>query len=282
MHQPQLDLRLEILQLQHPQRIAIAAAFEYRRRHQAQPPALGYQPELQFAAEGFQVHLQVQPLVGQRPLQPGAEAAAVRVEHPAMAIAIDQPRSLDIAVTRGHHLQPHAAQRLGLQAVGEYLARREQRHGGIQLGILQARQQVRAPAGGHLRAQLGVIAGQPPQGIEQHHFADALRHAQAQQAAGRGVVGHQLTQGVDLAQHLAALLEDAQAHRCRFQRFGVAVEQLYPQRLFQALHPPGDGRLGQLQAFRRLAEGLAADYRDEGVDVVDFHGYPALDAIYAY
>ncbi|MOA15094.1 hypothetical protein D3C78_1352350 [compost metagenome] len=116
-----------------------------------------------------------------------------------MAIAVDQPRRFHPSISGSHHLQAHAAQRLGLQAVGEYLARREQRHGGIQLGILQARQQVRAPAGGHLRAQLGVIAGQPPQGIEQHHFADALWHPQAQQAAGRGIAGHQFTQGIDLA-----------------------------------------------------------------------------------
>ncbi|MCY1537931.1 hypothetical protein D9M68_734470 [compost metagenome] len=199
-----------------------------------------------------------------------------------MAVAVGQPRGTDPTVARGNHAQAHAAERFGLQAVREHLARREHRHGGIQPAVLHALQQLTAPAGGHLRTQPGVVVAQPAQGIQQHQLADALRHAEAQHAAGWRVAGHQFAQAVDLAQHLAALLVDAQADQRRFQRLGVAVEQFHAQRLFQALHAAGDGRLGQLQAFCRLAEGLAADHCDEGVDIVYFHGYPALDAICAY
>lgn len=45
-----------------------------------------------------------------------------------------------------------------------------------------------------------------------------------------------------------------------------------PEGLLQALYPPGDRRLGQAQALGGLAQGSVADHRDEGVDVIDFHG----------
>lgn len=59
-HQPELDQRLEILQLQHLQLIAVAATRQGRRRHQAETPARGDQAQLQLAAESLEVQLQAQ------------------------------------------------------------------------------------------------------------------------------------------------------------------------------------------------------------------------------
>lgn len=128
------------------------------------------------------------------------------------------------------------------------------------------------PASADLRAQLRVLVGQPPKGIQQHHLADTLRHAQAQHATWCGVTGHQFAQAIHLAQHPPALFVDPQSAGGGFERLGIAVQQCHSEGLLQALHPPGDRRLGQAQALGGLAQGSVADHRDEGVDVIDFHG----------
>jgi hypothetical protein len=75
-----------------------------------------------------------------------------------------------------------------------------------------------------------------------------LRHAQAQGAGRRAVVGYQFAQRVDLAQDRLALLVDPQAHGGGLERLGVAVEQGGAEVFLEVLHPAGDGRLRQLQA----------------------------------
>lgn len=90
VEQPQVHHRFEVLERQHHQLFAVGAAFQQRSWHQAQPHAIGHQPELQFGAEGFQIDLHAQALIGQRPLQTCAKTAAVRVEHPALLVTICQ------------------------------------------------------------------------------------------------------------------------------------------------------------------------------------------------
>ena len=106
-HQPELDQRLEILQLQHLQPIAVAATRQGRRRHQAETPARGDQAQLQLAAESLEVQLQAQALIGQARCA-GTEAAAIGVEHPAMVVAIEQASRLDGTVAGDHHAEFHA------------------------------------------------------------------------------------------------------------------------------------------------------------------------------
>jgi len=84
-------------------------------------------------------------------------------------------------------------------------------------------------------------------------------------------MSHQLAQRVDLAQDGLALLVHPQPHGGGFERFGVAVEQGGAQVLLEVLHPPGDGRLRQLQGFGGQVGGLATDDRHEGVHIIDFH-----------
>ncbi|MNY74330.1 hypothetical protein D3C86_2133360 [compost metagenome] len=43
------------------------------------------------------------------------------------------------------------------------------------------------------------------EGIEQHHIADGLRNAQAQQPGGRRIGGHEFTQRVHFPQDQTAL-----------------------------------------------------------------------------
>ncbi|MCY1449189.1 hypothetical protein D9M71_659130 [compost metagenome] len=98
-----------------------------------------------------------------------------------------------------------------------------------------------------------------------------MRHAQAQGAGRRAVVGHQFAQRVDLAQDCLALFVHPQAHGGRLQWLGVAVEQGGAEVFLEVLHPAGDGRLGQLQGLGGEVGRLATDDRHEGVHVIDFH-----------
>ncbi|MCY1546655.1 hypothetical protein D9M68_826610 [compost metagenome] len=135
----------------------MAADLQQRQWHQAEAHAVGHQPELQIGAEDFQVHRKVQPLLGQGALQAGAEAAAIRVEHPAARLALGQAAiTLGRRAERRHHDQVHAGQRLPHQAFRKHLARRKQSGHGIQFTVLQALEQTAAPTIGHLHMQFRV------------------------------------------------------------------------------------------------------------------------------
>ncbi|MNZ73847.1 hypothetical protein D3C78_922750 [compost metagenome] len=209
-------------------------------------------------------------------LQTGAEAAAIGIEHPALAAALGQlAGAASGIVVGGHDHQPDPRQRGGGEAVGKPLARWEQGRHGVQLETFQTAQQGVAPAVGHLDVQLRVAVLQLLQCIEQHQVAEGLRHAQAQAAAGRRLALDQRTQRIQGALHLTALLVDPQAHGCRLERLGMAVEQFGAESFLEVLHAAGDGRLGQFQRVGGHAQGLAAHHRHEGVEVIRFHAHSA-------
>ena len=131
--------------------------------------------------------------------------------------------------------------------------------------------QLAAPAGRDLGAQFRVLSAQQLQRVQQHYIADGLRHAQAQYAGGGCVGGYQLTQGIHLAQDQPALFIHAGTDQRRFEGLGVAVKQLHPQRLLEVLHAASNGRLGQLQRLGGMADGLATNHFDKGIDIVNFH-----------
>lgn len=122
-----------------------------------------------------------------------------------------------------------------------------------------------------LRAQVRVFGTQLLERIQQHRIADGLRHTQAQHTGRRRVRGYQLTQGIHLTQDQTALLIDPGADQRRLEGFGIAVEQLHTQRLLEVLHTAGDSRLGQLQRLGCMADGLATNHFDKGIDIVNFH-----------
>lgn len=169
------------------------------------------------------------------------------------------------------HHQFHLADGFADDVVRENLARREQRCGSIQLAAFDLADQLTAPARRHLGAQFRVFDAQMLQGIEQHHVADGLWNAQAQQPGGRCVGGHQFTQGVHLPQDQTALFIHSRSDQSGLEWLGVAVEQLHAQRLLKVLHAAGNGRLSQLQRLRRMADGLATNHLDEGIDIINFH-----------
>ncbi|SPO55318.1 protein of unknown function [Pseudomonas sp. JV551A1] len=272
MEQPQVHLWLEIADVEHIQRIAMAAGLQQRFRDQSQALAIGDQPQLQFGAEGLQIDRQAQPLFPQCSLQPRAETTSVGVEHPATGVAILEFVTAFASAAFGrHHLQRHACNGLAGDALREDLAWREQRGSRVQLAVLHARDQAAAPTTADLGTQLWVGFADPRQRFEQHHVPQRLRHAQAQGARRCAIIGHQFAQRVDLAQDRLALFVHPQSHGGGLERFGVAVEKGGAEVFLEILHPAGNGRLRQLQGLGGKVGGLATNDRDEGVHIIDFH-----------
>ncbi|MNG09679.1 hypothetical protein D3C84_931070 [compost metagenome] len=107
--------------------------------------------------------------------------------------------------------------------------------------------------------------------VEQHHVADGLRHPQAQQPGWWRVGGHQFAQRIHFPQDQAALFIHPRANQRGLERLGIAIEQLHTQGLLKVLHAPCDGRLGQLQRLGGMADGLATNHLDKGIDIINFH-----------
>ncbi|MNR18050.1 hypothetical protein D3C85_1347510 [compost metagenome] len=107
--------------------------------------------------------------------------------------------------------------------------------------------------------------------VEQHHIANGLRNAQAQQPGRRRIGGHQLAQCIHFPQDQSALFIHPCPDQGGLEWLGVTVEQLHAQRLLKVLHAPGDGRLGQLQRLGGMADGLATNHFDKGIDIINFH-----------
>ncbi len=144
-----------------------------------------------------------------------------------MVVAIEQASRLDGTVAGDHHAEFHAPWGRGAEFFGEHLAWRKQHHCRVQFGILRrASKWLPQPVPTCARSS-AVLVGQPPKGIQQHHLADTLRHAQAQHAAWCGVTGHQFTQAIHLAQHPPALFVDPQSAGGGFERLGIAVQQCH-------------------------------------------------------
>ena len=108
------------------------------------------------------------------------------------------------------------------------------------------------------------------QGVEQHHVADGLDHADAEYTGRCMVFLHQDAQPLHLQQHLGALLVHLLAHGAGLGRLDAAVEQFHTQRLLQVLHAARDGRLGEPQRVGSGADALVAHHGHEGADVLNF------------
>src|SRR5690554_999830 len=147
LDQPEIDQRLEVRHVDDVQLITVLAVVQQRLGHQPQTQAIGDQPKLQFGTEGFQVQLKRQPLLGQRPLQPGTKAAAVGVQHPALGVTVGQLALLALDTAPGRDDQQlHSRQGLALDTLGKHLAGRKQRTTGVQLADFDLAQQRAAPA----------------------------------------------------------------------------------------------------------------------------------------
>jgi len=272
VHQPQVDLGLEVGHGHDVQPVGKAAALEQGQRQQAQAHALCRAFHLQVAGVGIEVHTQLQALFGQRSTQAGTKATAIGVEHPARLAALGQLVAAfgPFALAAQHH-QPGRPQDAAFDIAWQQLAPGLEHRRGIEFVQADALGQLRAPAGGDLRSQFGPLLSQIGQQRQQSEFTQALGQSESQ-TTRRGQVGRrQLAHHLHRLQHAAARLVESLTQRRGPQRLGLPVEQIGPQFAFEALYPARQNGLGQAQLLCGAAQGLAADHGDKSLDVFYFH-----------
>ena len=235
---------------------------------------------MQLSAGGLNIQRQTQPLGLQLANQPGPQAAAVGIKHPAFFRAVAQRPGVKTPAFGRNHRNIQRAQQAPAVALSKALLFRPHRQHAVQLDAFKALLQQPAPAAGHLRSQGGKLLAQRGQRRLQRNFRHALRNPETQDAVRLGLGVEQAVQLFGLPLNAQALLVNPVPGGGQGERPGLTLKQRHVEGLLQSLKSAGYRRLGNTEIFRGLIKRGELHGGQQCVNVVDAHS--VLNVIFAY